>query len=419
MSNAVNALQTNGIDPAAARAQVDRVVASKTFESSEVHRRLLHYLCDKSLSGEADRLKEYTIGLEAFGKPESYDPNRDSIVRLQVGRLRQKLAVYYQSEASGDPFLVTVPKGAFKLNFEPNAAEPIPARRAVPPKWMAAALAAAVVWGAVATVLAVRARQQLAPVADRWSPELAALWQPFLDSKRPLLVCLGTPLFVRFPNQGFVRDPRTNDWQEVDRSERIAALRKGFGNMEMQPLYNFTGAGEASAAFQIARLLTTRRADAQVTRSSILSWQQVADSDVVFLGPPKFNLQLQAVAMNYDLVVEGDGIRNLKPQPGEPQFLEDHFLATRSNEGETHALITRAPGPSGAGELLIVAGNGSADTMAAADWLTQPWHARELAAKLKGSSGELPRHFQAVLKVVFKQGIPVQSSYVFHHVLKP
>ncbi len=417
VSNGVNTLQANGFDPAAARAQVDRILASKTFESSDVHRRLLQFLCEKSLNGEADRLKEYTIGIEAFGKPESYDPKQDSIVRLQVGRLRQKLAVYYQSEASGDPIVVTVPKGAFKLNFESHGVERAPEAPSTRPRWIAAGLILLTVWAVAATVFAVREYRRL-PGAERWSPELEALWQPFLDSKRSLLVCLGTPLFVRFPNQGFVRDPRANDWQEIDRSERIAALRRGFGTTDMQPMYNFTGAGEASAAFQIARLLTTRRADAQVTRSSILSWQQVADNDVVFLGPPKFNLQLQSVAMTHDLVVEADGIRNLKPNPGEPAFLEDHFLPSRSNEGETHALITRAPGPSGAGELLIVAGNGSADTMAAADWLTQPWHARELVAKLRDSSGKMPRYFQVVLKVAFKQGIPVQSAYVFHHVLK-
>src|SRR6202041_1276054 len=94
----------------------------KTFETSEVHRKLLQYLAEKSLNGEADRLKEYTIGLEAFGKPPTYDPKHDSIVRLQVGRLRQKLATYYQSEAAGDRVVVNLPKGAFKLNFEPAAA---------------------------------------------------------------------------------------------------------------------------------------------------------------------------------------------------------------------------------------------------------------------------------------------------------
>jgi hypothetical protein len=420
VSNGVNAVQTHGVDPTVARAQVERILASKTFESSEVHKRLLHFLAEKSLNNEADRLKEYTIGLEAFGKPESYDPKQDSIVRLQVGRLRQKLAVYYQSEANGDTILVTLPKGAFKLNFEPFAAEIVEA----PPdlsgrmRWLAVGLGVVALWAVAATVLAVQARRQAAPVVEKWSPELEALWQPVLQSKRSLLVCLGTPLFVRFPGFGFFRDPKANDWQEIEKSDRITATKKALGVPELLPSYNFTGAGEASAAFLLGRLLTTRKQDLLVTRSSILSWQQIADSDVVFLGPPKFNLQLQSAALMQDIVVEPAGIRNLKPNPGEPVFLEDRLVAGRSAEGETHALITRTSGPSGAGELLMIAGNASADTLAATEWLTQPWHARELVGRLRGESGEMPRYFQVVLKVVFKQGIPVQSSYVFHHVLR-
>ena len=122
------------LDADAIRAQVERLVNSKTFETSEVHKRLLQYLAEKSISGEADRLKEYTIGLDAFGKPSSYDPKHDSIVRLQTGRLRQKLMAYYQTEAGADEILVSLPKGAFKLTFDtappPDLLAPPPARPA-------------------------------------------------------------------------------------------------------------------------------------------------------------------------------------------------------------------------------------------------------------------------------------------------
>src|ERR1019366_9358401 len=114
------------VDQEEIHAQVDRLIQSKTFETSEVHRKLLQYLAEKSIKGKADRLKEYTIGLEAFGKPPTYDPKHDSIVRLQVGRLRQKLAAYYQSEAAGDPVVVNLPKGAFKLLFESVEAISVP-----------------------------------------------------------------------------------------------------------------------------------------------------------------------------------------------------------------------------------------------------------------------------------------------------
>ena len=403
------------------RAQVGRLIQSKTFETSEVHRRLLQYLAEKSISGEADRLKEYTIGLEAFGKPPTYDPKHDSIVRLQAGRLRQKLVAYYQTEAAVDAIRVSMPKGAFKLNFEPVEVPdhahgaPWNLRRMI--VLLSAALAVATVWAVASTIGLVRLHRETEVMVERWTPELESLWEPFLQSNRPLMVCLGTPMFVRFPDFGFFRDPKVNDWQEIEKSQRFTAVRKMLGGQGIFASYAYTGAGEASAAFLLSGLLSTRKRDVLLTRSSILSWQQVVDDDVVFIGPPKFNLQLQAAALAQDIVVEPEGIRNQKPQPGEPVFLHDRLVPERPSEGETHALISRTPGLSGVGELLVIAGNASPDTLAAAEWLTEPARARELVRRLRTPSGEIPRYFQAVVKVVFKQGIPVQSSYVFHHVL--
>ena len=403
------------------RAQVGRLIQSKTFETSEVHRRLLQYLAEKSISGEADRLKEYTIGLEAFGKPPSYDPKHDSIVRLQAGRLRQKLEAYYQAEAAGDAVRVSMPKGAFKLTFEPVAAQehalglPWNPRRMI--VLLSAALAIAVIWAAASTIGLVQVHRESEVAAGRWTPELESLWGPFLQSNRSLLVCLGTPMFVRFPNFGLFRDPKVNDWQEIEKSERFTAVKKALGGQGIFASYAYTGAGEASAAFLLSGLLSTRKRDIMLTRSSILSWEQIVDDDVVFIGPPKFNLQLQAAAMAQDIVIEPAGIRNQKPQPGEPVFLQDRLVPEKPSEGETHALISRTPGLSGVGELLVIAGNGSADTLAAAEWLTEPLRAGELVRRLRTPSGEIPRYFQAVVKVAFKQGVPVQSSYVFHHVL--
>lgn len=403
-------------------AQVDRLIQSKTFETSEVHRKLLQYLAEKSINGEADRLKEYTIGLEAFGKPPTYDPKNDSIVRLQVGRLRQKLAAYYQSEAAGDPVVVNLPKGAFKLNFEPAASSaPVapPAAPAPRPRLLFAILAVAVLWALIATIGYFRLRSQVAPVLATWNAELESLWAPFLNTERPLLVCLGTPLFLRIPDLGFFRDPKVNDLMEAKKSDRLSRFLKAAGGKDVVPAYPFTGAGEANAVVLLAKLLATRNREVLLTRSNLLSWQQIMDDDVVFVGPPKFNPQLETTALTQDLVMEPEGIRNRKPQQGEPAFLGDRIVSGKLSEGETHALITFMPGPSGAGQLLMIAGNASPDTLAAAEWLTEPRRARELVDRLRTKTGELPQYFQVVLKVSFKQGIPVESSYVFHHVLNP
>src|SRR3974390_2161559 len=97
---------------------VDRILQSGTFRNSPSSRRLLKYLADHSLAGDAEQLKEYTIGVDAFGQPEDYDPRLDSTVRIQIGRLRQKLADYYSEEGKDNPVVVHLPKGRFGLICE-------------------------------------------------------------------------------------------------------------------------------------------------------------------------------------------------------------------------------------------------------------------------------------------------------------
>src|SRR5580658_8506760 len=167
------------------QAQVERILRSDTFRSTEVLRRLLRFLAAKAFSGEADGLKEYAIGLDALGKPASYDPRQDATVRLQVARLRQKLAEYYRTEGKDDTVTFDLPKGHFKLIWEfrpaalptvlpgaPKNLVPLPMGRSrLAITVMAAALVAAVSWGFYATLELSRERQKPAG-ATPWTPEL-------------------------------------------------------------------------------------------------------------------------------------------------------------------------------------------------------------------------------------------------------
>jgi hypothetical protein len=101
------------------RLQLERILQSESFRGSESIRHLLTFLANKFLSGDADQLKEYSIGIDALGKPSSYDPRFDSTVRVQIGRLRQKLAEYYGVEGATDTFLLEIPKGQLRLMCRP------------------------------------------------------------------------------------------------------------------------------------------------------------------------------------------------------------------------------------------------------------------------------------------------------------
>ena len=396
---------------------LERILRSSAFAASETHRRLLDYLARKSLSGEADQLKEYTIGIEVYGKPESYDPQHDSIVRLQVSRLRQKIAEYHQTEGQADRVLLDLPKGGFKVVFQWRTAQSAAEATARALQWRRAAVLLGVALVAVTSYLVASLRAKVMREAEVWSPELEAFWAPLIRSPSPALVCVGTPLFVRLPGGRYFRDQWLNDWNEAEKSEPVGAVKKALRTPEVVPWTNFTLVGQTAAAFHLAGLLAPRRRDLRLTKSSTLSWEELSSNNLVFVGPPKFIRQLTELPTEADLVVEIEGIRNLRPGAGEPSLFRDSWASSHV-DGETYGVISRLPGLHGRGFIFVFGGNGGPETVAAVQSFTDPQQAVGLTGKVRLPSGELPKHFQILIKVQFKNLVPVKTSYVLHRIPK-
>jgi hypothetical protein len=389
--------------------QIQRIIQSKAFRTSEVHRNLLQYLADKSLAGQADSLKEYTVGLDVFSKPASYDPRQESVVRMHVARLRQKLAEYYRTEGINDAVIVELPKGGFRVTFEQREApaDPRPVAGVVPGeessrtnvKILGGLLAATAVCAVVLGIQVWRLKHAAPDTTPLPSgPEIQAIWGPILNSNRPLMICLASGHSV----------------------------------------------GAASGAFLLGQFLAHRKDNVLLTRSDQLAMPEVLMDNVVFLGPVSGNPQIEALTQGQPLVLEPDGIHNLRPRPGEPAFIADRAAgaadraagAADSAAGapdlpgdasgqrskdveETHALISHVPGLYGHGDILYLSGNQISSTLAAVRALTDPTLARELVAKLKAPDGTVPRFYQMVLRVQSMDSMPIEISYLFHRDLSP
>jgi hypothetical protein len=55
----------------------------------------LRYVVEQTLIGNTRRIKAFTVGIEALGKPASFDPQTDPSVRVLAKRLRSSLETYY------------------------------------------------------------------------------------------------------------------------------------------------------------------------------------------------------------------------------------------------------------------------------------------------------------------------------------
>jgi len=110
--------------PDEVRAALERVLASSSFAGTSRLSRFLRFVVERSLAGEAERLKEYVIGVEVFDRDERYDPRIDSIVRVEAGRLRAKLDEYYRGAGAGDAVAIVLEKGSYAPEFVRRAEAP-------------------------------------------------------------------------------------------------------------------------------------------------------------------------------------------------------------------------------------------------------------------------------------------------------
>src|SRR5258707_6197863 len=102
-------------------AQIEKLVSSHVLHGSESLCKLLRYLAKHALDHPGTPIKEYQIATEVFGRSDDFDPQLDSMVRVQAGRLRGKLAEYYSANGTDDSVVVELPKGTYVLAFHHRA----------------------------------------------------------------------------------------------------------------------------------------------------------------------------------------------------------------------------------------------------------------------------------------------------------
>jgi hypothetical protein len=131
MRSADNHLASAPVPLAQVRSELDKIASSGPFQRSPQLQRFLRFIVEETLSGRGDKLKEYIIGTEVFGRPADYDPQLDSLVRVEAHRLRAALEQYYQQAGPGDGIRIELNKGSYVPSFheKPDAQEAPPQNR--------------------------------------------------------------------------------------------------------------------------------------------------------------------------------------------------------------------------------------------------------------------------------------------------
>lgn len=92
---------------------LDRVLASDGFRGSPQLAAFLRYVVEATLRGEAERIKGYTVAIEALGRSDTFDPQTDPIVRVEAARLRRAINRYYAGAGSCETIQIELPLGSY------------------------------------------------------------------------------------------------------------------------------------------------------------------------------------------------------------------------------------------------------------------------------------------------------------------
>jgi hypothetical protein len=403
---------------------VEKVAASHVFGGSASLRNLLRYLARSTFDNPDNPPKELEIATNVLHRPNDFDPQTDAAVRVLAVRLRSKLAEYYVSDGRNDPVAITLPRGSYHLEFHAaraTASTPdveVEKLRRAKPKW---------VWGADGLVgmLVIFAafwagtRFGSPPAGQSLTPEMRAVWGPFIQNGKSTALIMGVPMMNRI-GQTVIRSFDVNSAADAAASVELAKIERALGAMRT-PYSQYTGVGEAAGLVLLSRLLAAGPSEPLIGRSSVLNWDDVRANNVVFIGTPKAIPQMTSLPIDPEFECEttrSARILNRRPRPNE---LPAYSIMPADNASgfatSGYGLITRVSGLPGYGEILVLAGGTTECVWAAAEYVTKPNHVAEMLERIRRPDGKLPAAYQVVVRAKFEGQVPVEVSYVTHHEL--
>ncbi len=415
-------------EPEALLRAVDRIITSPVLRTSTSLCKLLRYLAQQSIDQPETPHKEYQIATEVFGRQPDFDSRLDSVVRVQSGRLRAKLAEYYAAgPGTEDDLILSVPKGSYSLSFYHRSAPAATFAEVAPPtpkeamdtraSNRAPTASARLVRGGLITLaflagvfvssaalIYIHHRKDTfpAPLQSRAPPVPAALqtfWSPFVRAQEEPFVVFGNSVFVGTADTGMrYFDPSRDSRDQITEQ-------------------HYTGVGEVVGVLELDRVFQQFQRQFRIKRGGLFALDEARDNNLIFIGSPAENVPLGEILNTREFVFRrlpagSNGwdyaVVDLHPGLGKANT----FLSTpRTRPMELdYAIIALMHGLDRSHWTLILAGTSTIGTQAAIDSVCDRDFLEELLRHVNVATGSDLNPFEALLQVKVADDVPLQAQ---------
>ncbi len=97
--------------------ELEAVLESGIFAASSNAAKLLRFVCDRYFHNGEAPIPEYDVAVHALGRRSDFDPQRDSIVRVEAHRVRKRLQEYYDHEGASHKVKIVLSRGQYAPRF--------------------------------------------------------------------------------------------------------------------------------------------------------------------------------------------------------------------------------------------------------------------------------------------------------------
>jgi hypothetical protein len=403
---------------------VEEVLHSECFKRATTLRSLLVYLW----SNRGKDVSEYAIAVDALGRNPDFESKIDASVRVQISRLRQFLAKYYESEGRQSTSRLVIPLGTHEIQIIEIQAKDQPeledrdrpeshqaivrmpvvreARRFLVPA-LSAVIAVLVL--CIGFLLRSSVHQDTKS-GDVTRQELPQFWKAFLNNGKSTRIVLPTPVFFSWDsptreNSLMFRDTSVNDFAKSDRSAQLADLEKRWGKASRWQ--NYTVASDTFASLRLARFLDSFGIQTSISSAPDSPHGIMDHENLVTFGTASSLAPFQSDLdrLSFRLVPHERYIVDKRLPVGSAGMFP--ALQESASRSVVPGIIALLPRGSSGSRILIVQ---SIQTTALISYLTSEAGMREIMQAL-AEQGDTP-FFEAVVLSEVNAGTPIQSRLV-------
>ena len=420
-----------------------RVANASNFRNCPKLRAFFLYICENGLLGRIENVREQPIGTRVFGRALDYNLNEDNIVRVEARELRKRLETYFAGEGRNEPLIIEVPKGGyvpvFKLREQPpDVAEPAaqaPVSAVVPTKlkpeafgWVPvllgslAVLIAAVLWLGLENWRLLRRFEPQANTRSAAAVEDYSFYGELLGNlgatpNRDTLLVLTNPKVVLYYGAPSNQPIPTMPGHTIPAPKELkGTFDDALNNMDQDQPFQFlratredyTGMGEAVAAFNVGRLMQTLQRPVRLTQGRFLNWDHVQKGDLILLGGPKINDWTYHNIFKSNFNFEDRGIENVKPLSGEQKQYMPH--AGPGSSVTDYGVIQMATSPYGF-NMLLMAGCSSAGSAGVGEFFSNSEKMKSVYNRIRAvaPSKAFPTNWEVLVQVNVRDALPVET----------